>query len=335
MKTRQVLKGIAILGFLITGFALAGSNWYYQADDDGLAIGGYDPVAYFLNSEAVQGKPEWRTRYGGLTYQFVSKQHLKAFKDAPQAYLPQYGGWCAFACGVDAQKYGFGAVRFPADPKSFLIEDGKLFLFAKIPNFDAKAFWQREDYGDMVKRADTFWQSRVALGQTIGELPKGMNPRAPMETAQFAPFIGLWENEVRWMQNVESKAYGPATPGRWSIQFGWDGFGISDNWQQPGVPGSGGPAHRFFDPKTKKWVMTYIPANQPRQNIWLMEGAFNRDGELHGTFEGIDLRGRTFLGKIRFYNVNKNQFSWEHHRSYDEGKTWIERVAFSESKRLK
>lgn len=326
---------IALLSLMLTAAVQAGNHWYYQADQAGVAMGGYDPVAYFQVNQAVKGKSDWRATHGGLTYHFSSKENLEQFNQAPTKYLPQYGGWCAFACGVDSKKYGFAAVRFPADPTSFLVQDGKLFLFANIPNFDAKKFWENEDAGAMVARADTFWKAREVLGNKIGTLPEGMNPRAPMETAQFAPLTGKWINTVTWMQNLQTKAYGPEIKGSWSIQYGWDGFGIEDHWQQPGVPGSGGPAFRFYDPRTKKWVMTYIPANQPRQNIWLMEGAFQENGELHGSFSGTDQQGRAFIGKVRFFDIQADQFEWEHHRSYDEGKTWIERVAFSTSKRVK
>lgn len=316
-----------------TNLALAGSNWFYSANDQGIAIDGYDPVAYFKAGKAGKGKASLNAEHQGLTYYFQSEANRNAFQKEPQTYLPQFGGWCAFACGVDEAKYGFGPVRFAADPEVFKIINNKLYLFAKLPNFDALKFWNNEKEADMISRAESFWKDRQALARSIGALPKGMHPRAPMETAQFAPLIGTWDNKVKWMRG--NNTYGPEIQGHWTIEFGWEGFGISDNWRQVGVPGSGGPAHRFYDPKTKKWVMTYIPANQPRDNVWVMQGAFNDAGELHGELEGVDAQGRPFLGKIRFYNIQKDSFQWEHHRSMDGGKTWIEKVTVSESKRLK
>jgi len=68
--------------------------------------------------------------------------------------------------------------------------------------------------------------------------------------------------------------------GIWKAYYDWNGFAVSDDWQQVNLPGSGGPAFSSFDPLTRKWVMTYLPVNQPRSAIWPMEGAFDDEGEM-------------------------------------------------------
>jgi len=324
---------IGAVGFFCSGLS-AGDLWYFNANAEGVAIDGYDLVAMMDLGEASMGKRSFEVIYRGLTYRFTSRKHRKAFKASPQKYLPQYGGWCAFTCGVDKAKFGFGAARFKPDPTSFLVEEGKLYLFANLPTYQAKQLWQKADRAAVIQRADAYWAKRVALGKAIGDLPRGMNAAAPMETAQFAPLIGEWSNTVRWMLDLNEKKYGPEIEGTWLFRFGWDGFGIDDEWRQVGIPGSGGPAHRFFDPSSKKWVMVYMPANQPRSQIWSMEGGFDEKGELTGQFKGVDPRGREFLGRVRFYDIQKDRFLWQHDRSYDGGKTWIEKVAVSESVRL-
>jgi len=321
--------------WFIAMMGMGGEFWYHNIDDSSLAIAGYDPVAYHLQSEAVKGRPEFAWHEDGVTYHFASKQHLERFQEDPQGYAPAYGGWCAFAIGVDKDKYGWGPVRFDCDPTSFKIVDGRLMLFANLPQFDARKIWESEDERELVKRADAFWASRVALGRKTPELPQGMNRRAPMETAQFDFLIGSWENKVKWMVDLENRQYGKEITGHWEARYSWDGYGVADDWNQVGIPGSGGPAFRSFDPSSGKWVMTYIPANQPRDRVWVMEGEFNDEGELIGEMDGVDGRGRAFKQRVNFYDITPNGFMWRADRSYDGGKTWIEAVGIAPARRLK
>ncbi|MCI4668203.1 MAG: YHS domain-containing protein [Bacteroidia bacterium] len=90
-------------------------------DDNGLAIGGYDVVAYF-SGEAKQGSEAFTSKYKGATYQFSSKANLETFEKSPKQYLPQFDGYCAW--GV-AEK----GAKFPINPETFDIVDGKLYLF--------------------------------------------------------------------------------------------------------------------------------------------------------------------------------------------------------------
>src|ERR1700710_2460342 len=69
--------------------------------DDGVAIKGYDPVAYFVQNRAVKGKKELSYDYHGVNYHFSSLANQQAFQLSPEKYEPQYGGWCAYAMGHD------------------------------------------------------------------------------------------------------------------------------------------------------------------------------------------------------------------------------------------
>ena len=75
----------------------------------GLWVDGYDPVAYFADNKAVPGKPEYTFTYQGATFRFASQAHLDFFEASPQKYLPEYGGYCAFAIGDDASKVTAGS----------------------------------------------------------------------------------------------------------------------------------------------------------------------------------------------------------------------------------
>ena len=112
---------------------------------DGLGAGGYDPVAYFTEGKAVEGSEQFTAEHGGVTYRFASAAHRDAFAAATETYLPQYGGYCAYAA---AQGY-----LAPTDPEAFTVKDGKLYL-----NYSAgvRARWLPRA-GEYIKAADENW----------------------------------------------------------------------------------------------------------------------------------------------------------------------------------
>ena len=67
---------------------------------DGLALHGFDPVAYFTQNKAVKGEPVLTASYQVVTYQFASKEDQAAFQANPAKYVPQYGGFCALATSI-------------------------------------------------------------------------------------------------------------------------------------------------------------------------------------------------------------------------------------------
>ena len=94
----------------------------FNVSRDGLAIKGYDPVAYFTMGKAVAGNKEINWVVDGITYRFSTPQDRDPFKADPAKYEPQYGGWCAYAMGASGDKVEI-------DPEYFKITNGKLFLF--------------------------------------------------------------------------------------------------------------------------------------------------------------------------------------------------------------
>jgi len=88
--------------------------------ENGYAIGGYDAVAYFFFGKAMKGSPEHALIWRGATWLFVSEDTMLAFEMDPQAYAPQFGGYCAY--GVAQGKL----VR--TNPELFTIVDGRLYL---------------------------------------------------------------------------------------------------------------------------------------------------------------------------------------------------------------
>lgn len=90
-------------------------------DDNGLAIGGYDVVAYFSGT-AQKGSSKIATKHNGATYYFSSAENKSKFEKAPKNFLPQFGGYCAWGVGAKETKV-------PINPETFDIVDGKLYLF--------------------------------------------------------------------------------------------------------------------------------------------------------------------------------------------------------------
>jgi len=116
---------------------------------DGIAIKGYDPVAYFTENKAVTGSKDQATVYKGITYYFSSEANHEAFKKDPARYEPQYGGWCAYAMGKNGTKV-------EVDPATFKIVGGKLFLFYNQFFNNTLKSWNKDE-ANLHRQADNNW----------------------------------------------------------------------------------------------------------------------------------------------------------------------------------
>lgn len=131
------------LAFLLLALPLFAIDPVYEMD--GVAIAGYDAVAYFTDAKAVEGTNHYSFDWYGATWHFVSEANRDAFAKAPEKYAPQYGGYCAF--GVSR---GY-AVK--VDPTAWKIAGGKLYLNY---NHDVQAEWAKDIAGH-IARADANW----------------------------------------------------------------------------------------------------------------------------------------------------------------------------------
>lgn len=142
-----VLVGIATEAVAYQSKSTAALN----LDRQSLALGGYDPVAYFTLGKATVGKMEFSAVHDGATYRFASAAHRDAFVAEPTRYLPQYGGYCAYAA---SQGY-----KANADATAWHIVDGRLFV-----NYNqsvAKSWAARA--ADYIKAGDANWSRVKAL----------------------------------------------------------------------------------------------------------------------------------------------------------------------------
>ena len=125
----------------------------FNLDKSGLAIDGYDPVAYFTVGKAIDGKKDIAFDYQGVTYRFATTANRDAFKAAPAKYEPQYGGWCAYAMAASGEKVEI-------DPGTFKIVGGKLYLFYnKFFNNTLKT-WNKDEMR-LKANADKNWMKFV------------------------------------------------------------------------------------------------------------------------------------------------------------------------------
>lgn len=142
------LSGIALVGtgaVLSADRALAQDSLIYTGIVKGVAVGGYDAVAYFTEGKPVQGKPEFALDHGGAKWHFATAANRDAFKAEPAKYEPQYGGHCAFAVASGYTAKG--------DPLAWTVSNGKLYLNY---NQAVKKSWEADIPG-FVKKGDASW----------------------------------------------------------------------------------------------------------------------------------------------------------------------------------
>jgi YHS domain-containing protein len=141
MKLTSLIAALSLVG----SAAFAGSPEIFTGRFSDLAVGGFDPVAYFEDGKPVKGSKEFALQQDGATWLFSSADNLDQFKQDPDAYAPQYGGYCAWAA---AQGY-----TAPGSPQHWTVRGGKLYL-----NYDAKvqATWLKDPDG-FIARADANW----------------------------------------------------------------------------------------------------------------------------------------------------------------------------------
>lgn len=117
--------------------------------EKGIAIQGYDPVAYFTQNKAVEGDKANAVFYAGVTYYFSSAANKELFKKDPAKYEPQYGGWCAYAMGAKGEKVEI-------DPETFKIVNGKLYLFYNKAFNNTLKTWNKDE-ANLKAAADKNW----------------------------------------------------------------------------------------------------------------------------------------------------------------------------------
>lgn len=116
-----------------------------NTNEAGIALRGFDPVAYFDEGEPVRGTHLYTAEYDGATYRFSSEANRDIFMAEPAAFAPQFGGFCAMGVALGRKLDG--------DPEIWRIVDGKLYLNV---NQQVSVAWQRDIPGN-IARAEENW----------------------------------------------------------------------------------------------------------------------------------------------------------------------------------
>lgn len=153
-KKAALLIGALLSALLISSHANAAGSHIYGAPK-GIAIEGYDVVAYFIEGMPAKGSERYTAVADGTVWHFKSQANRDAFVAEPEKYIPQYGGYCAYAAAQNLKADG--------DPHQWAVVGDKLYL---NNNFFAKKLWQLDIPGNIVK-GDKNWpalQSAIEQG---------------------------------------------------------------------------------------------------------------------------------------------------------------------------
>jgi enamine deaminase RidA (YjgF/YER057c/UK114 family) len=150
-------RSTGLLG-LLAATLLVGTAW---GDEPRLSISGYDPVAYFTDGKAIQGKPEFEYLWHRLRWRFSSGEHRELFTRNPKQYAPQYDGYCAMGTSNDEEAH-----KDSVDPEAWAVVDGKLYL-------THNRYWMevwRKNAQEHVRQADRDWEAVKDLPapETVG-----------------------------------------------------------------------------------------------------------------------------------------------------------------------
>ena len=142
-------------------------NAVSDADDSRVMLKGADVVAYFTDSKYVQGTPQFKSDYEGVTFRFASAAHKALFDKEPKKYLPEYGGYCA-----NGIVYG---IPWGGDADTWKMINGKLYIFGGQGSKDGFLV----DEAKHLQLADKYWKEEVAGNNSMIQRSKRMVFKVP------------------------------------------------------------------------------------------------------------------------------------------------------------
>jgi len=141
------MKNLVALLLLLSATGFAQQVDYNE--QKGFVASGYDVVAYFSN-KTVKGSSKFTYTFDNAKYKFSSQKNLDSFKNNTEMYVPQYGGYCAYAIGMNGEKVS-------VNPKTFEIRDGKLYLFYNSWGTNTLELWKKGNPKELQLKADSTW----------------------------------------------------------------------------------------------------------------------------------------------------------------------------------
>ena len=143
---KKLLAAFVVLAAFST---IAAAKDLQNLDSSGVAIQGYDPVAFFTDNRPIKGTPQFQSEYHGAKYYFASAERKAAFDKEPNKYEPQFGGYCAY--GTSRGK------TVPIKIEAWQIVNGRLLMQYDL---DVKDKFNKDQQGNLGK-ADTNWPGLV------------------------------------------------------------------------------------------------------------------------------------------------------------------------------
>ncbi len=118
--------------------------------ENGIAINGFDPVAYFSDGAPVKGDMSISSDWQGAKLLFASADNKAMYDADPEKFAPRYGGYCAYAVSKGATA--------PTDPEAWTVHEDRLYLNFSV---DVRSIWQQDIPGN-IERADANWPGVLA-----------------------------------------------------------------------------------------------------------------------------------------------------------------------------
>jgi|SRR5436190_13555716 len=141
--------GLILASLSVASSLFAETKTLLNLEKNGLALQGFDPVAYFTQNKPIKGKADFKSTHAGAIYYFASAEDKTLFDKEPEKYEPSYGGFCAY--GVSRNKL------VEIDPEAFQILKGRLLLqYSKSVRND----FNKDPQGNLTK-ANSNWSGLV------------------------------------------------------------------------------------------------------------------------------------------------------------------------------
>ena len=142
------MKSLSYILFFFVAISAGAQQMDYNLKK-GFVAEGYDVTEYF-NDNPLVGHNAYTLNHDGVKYKFASQENLSKFKANPTQFIPQYGGYCAYAIADKGKKVGI-------NPETFEIRDGKLYLFYNKWGTNTLESWIEEGPEKLRGQADAAW----------------------------------------------------------------------------------------------------------------------------------------------------------------------------------
>lgn len=123
----------------------AAGGFAVDVDENGIALKGHDPVAYFADRKSTMGSADYTASVDGATYRFASAENRGQFFTEPANYTPAFGGFCALGVTL--------GMKIAGDPDAWKIVNDKLYINSSPKSL---VIWS-EDIPGNIKKANEAW----------------------------------------------------------------------------------------------------------------------------------------------------------------------------------